>query len=145
MSMNTISKELTVGKLAEFADVNVETIRFYERKGLMPKPLRKPSGYRLYSQDDVKRLQFIVHAKDLGFSLREIKELLELRIDAESSCDDVREQAETKIADIERKIADLQRIHEVLCQLAAACRVKDPTSECPILEALDQALFGEER
>lgn len=136
--MTTSGKELTVGKLAESAGVNVETIRFYERKGILPKPLRKPSGYRLYSEDDVKRVQFIVHAKDLGFSLREIQELLELRVEATSSCDDVREQTEAKIADIERKISDLQRIHNVLTKLAAACKTKDPTSDCPVLEALEQ-------
>ena len=134
-------KNMTVGKFANAAGVNIETIRFYERKGLLPEPVRKESGYRLYSQEDVKRLAFIVHAKELGFSLKEIKELLELRVEVETNCEEVRQQAETKIKDIEKKVADLRRIHEVLMKLAAACREKGPTGECPILAAMEKECF----
>lgn len=136
-------KNMTVGKFANTAEVNIETIRFYERKGLLPKPTRKDSGYRLYSQEDVRRLQFIVHAKELGFSLTEIKELLELQVEAETNCEEVRQQTEVKIKDIEKKIADLRRIHEVLVKLAAACRERGATGECPILEALEKDSFKE--
>lgn len=130
-------KELTVGRLAEKTGVNIETVRYYERSGILPKPARKPSGYRLYSQEDVARLQFIIHAKELGFSLKEIKELLELRIDRKTNCEEVRQQAEAKIGDIEKKIADLERIQKVLVKLATACRNREPTGECPVLEALE--------
>lgn len=135
-------KGMMVGKLAKAAGVNIETIRYYERRGLLPEPIRKDSGYRLYSQEDVRRLQFILRAKELGFSLREIEELLELRVDAKTNCDEVREQTEAKISVIEQKIADLERMQEVLVKLAAACRNKGATDECPILEALENKSSG---
>ncbi len=130
--------EFTVGQLAKLAGINVETVRYYERTGIMPQPRRKPSGYRYYTEEDLARLKFILHAKELGFTLREIRELLELRVDPETTCEDVRQQAEAKLTDIEQKIADLQRIHNALQKLAAACREKGPTGECPILEALEE-------
>lgn len=135
-------KEMTVGKLAKTAGMNIETIRYYERRGLLPEPTRKDSGYRMYSHDDVKRLRFILRAKELGFSLREIQELLELRVDAKTNCDEVREQTEAKIRDIEQKIADLERMREVLVKLAAACRNRGATDACPILEALENKNSG---
>ncbi|RMH80070.1 MAG: MerR family transcriptional regulator [Calditrichaeota bacterium] len=130
-------KYMTVGEFARAGGVNVETVRFYERKGLLPQPARKPSGYRLYSDEDVARLKFIRHAKELGFSLREIKDLLELRVDPETGCDEVRRQAEAKIREVEEKIAQLHRIKRALETLVAACRGKGPTGECPIIEALE--------
>lgn len=130
--------ELTVGQLAKAAGINGETVRYYERIGMMPRPRRRPSGYRFYSEDDLARLKFIIHAKDLGFTLREIRELLELRVDPETTCEDVRAQAEAKIADVQQKIADLQRIKTALESLATACREKGPSGECPILEALEE-------
>jgi MerR family copper efflux transcriptional regulator len=135
-------KEMTVGKLAKTAGVNIETVRYYEQRGLLPKPSRKESGYRLYSQEDVRRLRFILRAKELGFSLREIQELLELRVDAKTNCDGVREQAEGKISDIEQKIADLERMREVLVKLATACRNRGATDACPVLEALENKNSG---
>ncbi len=90
-------KEMTVGRLAKTAGVNIETIRYYERRGLLPEPTRKESGYRLYSDEDVKRLQIILRAKELGFALREIQELLELRVDVKTNCDEVRTETEEKI------------------------------------------------
>lgn len=130
-------RPLTVGKLAKTSGVNTETVRYYERIGLIPKPHRKESGYRQYSQEDVSRLKFILHAKELGFSLKEIRELLELRVEPETNCEEVRGQAELKIADIEKKIADLRRIRTVLMKLATACKKREQTDECPILEALE--------
>jgi Hg(II)-responsive transcriptional regulator len=135
-------KEMTVGKLAKTAGVNIETIRYYEQRGLLPEPSRKESGYRLYSQEDVRRLQFILRAKELGFSLREIQELLELRVGEKTNCDEVREQTEIKIRDIEDKIADLERMQEVLVKLATACQNRGATDECPILEALENKNSG---
>lgn len=129
----------TVGKLAKKAGVHVETLRFYERRGLMPEPVRTASGYRQYSAKDVKRLRFIKHAQELGFSLKEIRELLHLRVDPETTCRDVRQQVRVKIADIEAKLIKLEEIRKALVRLETACSRRGPTSDCPILEFLDQA------
>lgn len=128
----------TVGKLALNAAVNVETVRFYEKKGLMPKPVRKDSGYRVYSEQDVARLLFIRRAKELGFSLKEIRELLALRVDSKTACRAVRKIAGTKILDIEKRIGDLQRIKKRLEQLKKLCETGPGLkSPCPILDALE--------
>ena len=129
---------LTIGQLASHAGVGVETIRFYEREGLLAEPERKPSGYRQYPREVVRRVRFIRHAKELGFTLKEIQELLELRVDPQSSCGDVRERAAGKIADIEERIASLGRMKAALERLERSCRGRGPTSECPILEELDR-------
>lgn len=129
---------LTIGKLASAAGVGVETIRFYEREGLLPKPPRKRSGYRQYPPDAVARVMFIRRAKELGFTLKEITELLELRVDPDKSCAEVRALAKAKIVDVEEKMADLARIKAALEGLAKACRGKGPTSECPILDAIEK-------
>lgn len=134
-------KPLTIGKVAKLADVNVETVRFYERKGLVEKPPARESGYRQYPESVVGRISFIKRAKELGFSLREIHELLRLRVEPGAGCADVRARAMEKIADVERRIEELLRIKSALQKLAASCRGRGPTSECPILEALD----GEEK
>lgn len=131
-------ESLTIGQLAERSGVGVETLRFYEREGLIAEPRRRPSGYRQYPPEVVRRVWFIRHAKELGFSLKEISELLSLRVDPNSACRDVRERAQTKIADIEGKIESLERMREALQRLVKKCRGKGPTSECPILEELDR-------
>lgn len=128
----------TIGKLASAAGVGVETIRFYEREGLLPRPPRKRSGYRQYPPQAVARLVFIRRAKELGFTLKEIAELLELRVDPDKSCADVRALAKAKIVDVEEKMDDLARIKGALDKLAQACRGKGPTSECPILDAIEK-------
>jgi MerR family mercuric resistance operon transcriptional regulator len=128
----------TIGTLAQKANVNLETIRFYERKGIIPKPTRLPSGYRYYSEEDVKRLQFIQMAKKHGFSLKEIKELLHLRVDPNCTCEDVRRRAENKIQVIEEKIRELKQIKDALAILVASCVGTGPTQECPILDAFEK-------
>jgi MerR family mercuric resistance operon transcriptional regulator len=135
-------KSLTIGQLAQRAQVNIETIRYYERRGLMPEPPRLESGYRQYCQDHVARIQFIRRAKELGFSLKEILGLLSLRVDPSTTCGDVKRKAEAKIVDIEEKIRDLQRMREALARLVASCKGDGPSSECPILEALDTKWEG---
>ena len=130
-------ENLTIGKLAKRAQVNVETIRYYERRGLIPEPPRRESGYRQYSQDAVARIQFIKRAKQLGFSLKEISELLSLRVDPNTTCGEVKRRAEAKIADMEDKIKTLQKMKRALVQLTALCKGRGPTSKCPLLEALD--------
>ena len=129
---------LTIGQVARCAGIGIETVRFYERQGLLEEPARKESGYRQYPEDVVTRLRFIKRGKELGFSLKEIKELLFLRVDPETTCAEVRSRAQAKIADVEEKIQALQRIKKALVGLTAACRGHGPTSECPILDALDK-------
>lgn len=128
---------ITIGKLAKKSDVNIETVRFYERKGLMPKPSRSPSGYRLYSDDDQKRLHFILLAKNHGFTLSDIKDLLELRVDPSSTCEEVKAKADHKIEAIEGKIAELQCMKRALAVLAATCHGDGPAGECPLLDAFE--------
>jgi MerR family mercuric resistance operon transcriptional regulator len=132
--MNT----LTIGQVARQAGVAVDTVRFYERRGLLKEPARKESGYRQYTEDVVDRLRFIRRAKDLGFSLKEIAELLALRVDATTTCAEVKDLAAAKIADIEAKIRSLGRVKAALRKVANRCRGCGPTSECPILEALEE-------
>jgi MerR family mercuric resistance operon transcriptional regulator len=129
---------LTIGKLAKKANVNIETIRYYERRALIPKPNRRESGYREYSEDTVRRIQFIKHAKELGFSLKEIHELLSLKLDPKTPCSEVKNRAEIKIVDIEEKVKTLQRMKKALVKLTRACSGKGPIIECPILEALER-------
>jgi MerR family copper efflux transcriptional regulator len=128
---------LLISQLANEANVHVETIRYYERRGLLPAPLRRPSGYREYGPDSVARVRFIKSAQELGFSLVEIENLLALRINAGTSCDAVRKQAETKLAEINQKIQTLQRLQQALNQLVAACERGGPQGDCPILDALE--------
>src|SRR5690606_23233258 len=134
---------LTIGQLAKQAGVGVETIRFYERAGLIAEPERRPSSrYRQYPPQAVRRVRFIRHAKELGFTLKEIQELLELRVDPESTCADVRQRAKDKISDIEERIESLARMKAALERLARKCRGKGPTTDCPILEELDREENG---
>ena len=128
---------LRIGKLASEGGVNIGTIRYYERRGLLITAQRARSGYRLYADDAVRRLHFIRQAQLLGFSLNEIQELLSLRMRRGTTCADIRQRARQKIAAVDKKIEDLRRIKSALTKLAAACRGTGPTSECPILEALE--------
>ena len=128
---------LTSGELARQGGINLESIRFYEKQGLLPKPPRTASGYRTFPPDAVRRVRFIKRAQELGFSLREIKELLALRVDPDTSCADVRRRAEEKLTDIDQKISDLKRMKQTLAGLAAACPGRGAISDCPILESLD--------
>jgi MerR family copper efflux transcriptional regulator len=133
--------KMTISQLARQAGVGVETVRFYERKGLIDKPPRPDSGYRQYSPDVVSRIQFIKRAKELGFSLKEIQELLILRVAPETTRLDVKRRTEAKIAEIERKIEDLSRRKQALVKAAGLCSGDGPLRACPILEALDANPF----
>jgi len=128
--------KLTIGQVADQAQVNVETIRYYERRGLIAQPPRPKSGFRRYPQECIERIRFIKRAQDLGFSLEEITELLDLRIEASTACDEVKQQAEAKIVDIAEKIKSLQLIKRTLGGLVNACETRTSTTKCPILEAL---------
>jgi len=129
------SPTLTIGRLAEQADVGIDTVRFYERRGLLPKPARTSAGYRLYRPDMVARLRFIRRAKVLGFSLAEIDTLLRLQ-DAGGSRSKVKKLTTHKLKEIEIKIADLSRMQKVLAQLASECSGTGDINGCPIIEAL---------
>ena len=128
-------KTLTIGRLAEQADVGIDTVRFYERRGLLPKPARTAAGYRLYRPDMVARLRFIRRAKVLGFSLAEIETLLRLQ-DAGGSKSEVKKLTIHKLKEIELKISDLSRMKKVLKQLASECSGAGDIDGCPIIEAL---------
>ncbi len=129
---------MTIGKVAKASGVGIETIRFYEKEGLLEAPARRASGYREYDDAVVLRLLFIRRAKELGFTLSEIKDLLALRVERKASCSKVKQQAEAKIADIDAKMKSLGRIKRALVKLTNACDERAPTSECPILRSLDR-------
>lgn len=131
-------EKLTSGKLAKMAGINIESIRFYERKGLLPKPKRSDSGYRLYAMDDVKRIQFIKNAQNLGFTLREIKDLLNLRIDEHNLCADVQKLIIEKINEIELKIKEMKKIDKTLKEMQKLCSTNELEKECPFLDILDK-------
>ncbi len=128
---------LTIGKVARLAGVGVETIRFYQRRGLVSEPPRGEPGYRQYPKETVARIRFIRRAKELGFSLREIKELLELRIESNTTCEDIRRRAVVKKADIEEKIRVLKDMKKALLKLIGACEGAGSIGECPIIDFLD--------
>lgn len=126
----------TIGKAARAAGVSVETIRFYERRGLISQPAKPQDGYRLYPAETVQRIRFIRKAQEIGFSLREIAELLSLRARPEGDCADVRDQAAEKIAEVNRKIRELKRVRSALHKVSASCPGRGDLRACTILEAL---------
>lgn len=126
----------TIGEVAKLSGIGLETVRFYERKGLIAEPPRTDSGYRQYPKDVLARIRFIRRAKELGFTLREIIELLALRVDTDMSCADVKRRTAEKITVIKEKIGDLRKILKALKVLEASCSGTGPTSECPILDTL---------
>ena len=126
---------LTIGKLAKAGDVRVDTVRYYERMGLISPLERTESGYRKYSQESIKLLRFIRKAQSLGFTLEEIKALLELSEEPEADCADIREYARNKITEIESRITDLLKMKDCLQKLANFCPGEGkPLSECNILK-----------
>jgi MerR family copper efflux transcriptional regulator len=133
---------MTIGRLARRAGVGVETVRFYEREGLIEQPPREGSGWRQYPEDVVSRLRFIRRAQEVGFSLKEIDELISLRLDPFADSAEVKARAEGKIEEIEDKIRDLQGMKDALVRLAGACSGEGSVQECPILETLDGAALA---
>ena len=131
-----MQSQLRIGDLAKQARVNLETIRYYERQSLLPRPPRTEAGYRMFAPEAVARVRFIKRAQKLGFSLKEIKELLALRVDARTTSAEVRRRVQAKIADVEEKIHSLIAIRKALTRLSSACSGRGPASECPILESL---------
>lgn len=129
---------LTIGQVAKAAEVNTETIRYYEREGLLPEPARTRAGYRQYTADAVRRVRFMKRAQALGFTLAEIATLLELRAEGTTACAHVVAEASRTMARVDGKIAELQKMRSALGCLIDACRERRPLSGCPILEALEE-------
>ena len=129
-------EKMTIGQLAKNANVNRETIRYYERRGLIPEPPRNKSGHREYSLEEVRRTEFIKRCQALGFSLKEISELLSLRVEPGTTCGDVKARVEIKIADVEKRIETLENIRAALLNMSSKCMGKGPVGQCPILEEL---------
>jgi Hg(II)-responsive transcriptional regulator len=130
--------QLSIGQIARKTGVTVETVRFYEREQLIAAPERTASGYRLYPPETIKRLRFIHSAKEAGFSLKDIGELLALRQKPGTSCADIKLQAVQKLEEVSRKIEDLERIRDALVRMIMKCSGTGNLSTCPILEELDE-------
>ncbi len=133
-----MNPSMTIGRLARAAGVNLDTVRYYERQALMPEPQRSDSGYRLYSRQDLERLKFIRGAKSLGFSLSEIRELLNL-VDSEADRAGVRALAAARLEDMDRRLAAIQQARAVLAGLVTACSGHGSVRHCPIVEAVAAA------
>ena len=134
-------EKLTIGRLARLGGVNLETVRYYEREGLIPKPPRTRSGYRVFPDEAPRRLRFIKRAQELGFSLSEIRELLSLRMRPGTNRADIRARADAKIADVDEKIRALEGIKRALRTLTDRCDGCGPLLACPILETLDTEIL----
>lgn len=131
-----MSRSLTIGKLSKRADVSIDSIRFYERRGLLAEPDRTSSNYRVYPLEAAQRLRFIKKAQKLGFSLGEIQELLDLNHDPAASKADVKHKTAAKIEDIRNRMQDLGRMLKALEQLDGSCNGHGSVAGCPILKAL---------
>ncbi len=134
--MNTQTPSLTIGAVAKRVGVAIDTIRYYEREGLLPEPQRRASGYRSYGAGTIAQLRFIRRAKELGFTLEEIRELLALSADRQRGVKAVKQRAEKRLAAIEQRIAELQRVRDGLAELVASCPGHGAPEHCPILRAL---------
>ncbi|MEX0771499.1 MAG: MerR family transcriptional regulator [Balneolaceae bacterium] len=126
-----------IGEVASRANVNKETVRYYEKRELIPEPDRRRSGYRIFTQRHIDQIRFIKRAQELGFTLSEIKELLELRMDEDTTCSEIKSEAQEKYRNVTEKIEDLQRIKKTLLELIDSCAGDGPKGECPILGALE--------
>lgn len=129
---------MKIGRLAERSGVGIETLRFYEKEGLLAKPARTESGYRTYPEETVERVQFIRRAKEVGFTLEEISELLALKVSHGKSCESVRQRALSKVEDIDRKVGDLRKMRRALNALVQRCSGHEGMDDCTILDALSR-------
>ena len=141
----TTEPRFTIGRLAKQAGVGVDTVRFYERRGLLPQPQRTASGYRMYGEETISRIRFVRRAKRLGFTLDEIENLLKLQDEGGAKAE-VKAITTRKLDQIEAKIADLTRMRAVLRTLSAECSGEGNVSTCPIIEAIgDDELIDDEQ
>lgn len=130
---------LRIGEVAKEADVNIQTLRYYERRGILPEPERTDSGYRAYDHEAVQVVRFIKRAQDLGFTLQEIEDLLTLRRSKRSTCSQVRALAEAKLVQVDDKLKALRKLKRALAGLIESCETKGAALDCPILDALDES------
>jgi MerR family copper efflux transcriptional regulator len=133
-----MDSQLTIGQLAKSSGVHVQTVRYYERLHLLGPAARASSGYRLYGPEEERRLRFIKNAQALGFTLREIDELLNLRVSSRARCGDVQRKAKEKLQCVEAKARDLRALARALERLIQTCRAGQPTDHCPILKSLEK-------
>ncbi len=129
---------MKIGTLAQKADVGIDTIRYYEREGMIPAPLRTPSGYRDYRDSDVARLRFVRRAKVLGFTLQEVRELLDLTASASDDMASLNARAQVKLDDVNSRIDEMVRVRDALQQLVTACPGHGALDTCPIMAALSE-------
>jgi MerR family mercuric resistance operon transcriptional regulator/MerR family gold-responsive transcriptional activator of gol and ges genes len=129
---------VTIGRLAKAAGVNVQTIRYYERRRLLSPTARTQSGFRVYGDEEVRRLRFIKNAQTLGFTLHEIADLLSLRVSSTARCGDVQRRAQAKLVQVETKAHSLEALARALKDLVRVCRAGQPTDRCPILKSLEE-------
>ena len=129
---------MKIGELATRAGVPIDTVRYYERQGLLPQPPRQPSGYRSFQASDVVRLRFVTRAKALGFTLQDVRDLLALSSRREDDMGSLKQAAQQKLAGVEAKLAELTRIRDGLRTLVQACPGHGALEACPILHALDE-------
>lgn len=131
-------KQLTRSKLAKSSGIGIEAIRFYEQKGLISKPTRTSAGYRQYKEEDAKQIRFIKRAQELGFTLKEIKELIELEATSKTTCGDVKKRADLKTEEIKQKIKDLKKMIRSLDEISSCCaRGKTTCGVCSILDCFE--------
>ncbi|MEQ8322069.1 MAG: heavy metal-responsive transcriptional regulator [Rhodospirillales bacterium] len=128
---------LNIGEVARLGGVSVEAMRYYEQQGLIAPPDRNANGYRKYSPEAIRRIRFIKRAQDVGFTLKDIGDLLALKADPGASCRDVRERAQYKLVEIEEKLAVLAQMRDVLAKWTSTCPSEGQVNACPILDALD--------
>ncbi len=126
-----------IGEIAKMADVNIQTIRYYERRNILKPSSKKESGFRLYSIDAVKTIKFIKHAQELGFKLDEIKELMNLRVPSVGRCKRVKKHAWEKLTSIQQKISLLKKIEQTLKKLIVDCEQNKTSQDCPIIESME--------
>lgn len=129
---------MKIGEIAKQSGIGIETIRYYEREKLLQEPDRRPSGYRQYDEATLERLAYIRRAKELGFTLAEIRELLDLSFVAHGCCDHIRQRAEAKITDIEAKVRSLQQMKRSLSKILTHCRSQNNTGDCPLIHKANQ-------
>jgi len=128
-----MQKSLTIGHLAKAAEVNLETVRYYQRIGLIDEPAKPAQGYRIYPPQTITRIRFIKRAQQLGFKLQEIAQLLQL---GDGKCEDVRSRAEQKRQQIDQQISDLNKLRNTLDELINTCHSNNKNTQCPIIETL---------
>lgn len=133
-----MAQTMTRGMIAQRAGIGPETIRYYERIGLLEEPPRNDAGHRVYGLADLNRLLFIKRAQELGFSLEDVRELLELRFQEVPECSHVERRAARRLVDVHQRIRDLQGMEQELRKLIAGCRRNPVKESCPIFDVLEQ-------